>query len=441
MSGDMTPGSDLSRAWSVRRPLLTGLVAMSLLLGGFGAWAVLSELSGAVIANGRIEVDRNRQAIQHPEGGVVADLLIGEGDRVAAGDAILRFAPGQLSRDLAVASSQLFEVRVRRARLEAERDGASAITFPQALVDRAAADEELADLLRGQENLFAARVETLTRETEQLRGRITQIRAQIAGLDAQDTALAEQLALVEADLERQQGLLERGLIQSDPILRLQRDAAQLRGSLGELEARKAEAAERVIETELAIVQLGNARREEAIAQLREIRVTEEELRQRVNDLERRVGDLDLRAPVAGRIIGLRVFGPQSVVRAADPVAFLVPEGRPLVITAQVPAIHIDQVFVGQDVTLRFPAFDMRNMPDLVGQVSQVSADVLTDEVTGLNFYRAEIVLGEGEVARLAPRQLLPGMPVEAYIRTQDRTPLAYLLEPFTAYFNRAFRES
>jgi len=414
---------------------------MSLLLGGFGAWAVLSELSGAVIANGRIEVDRNRQAIQHPEGGVVADLLIGEGDRVAAGDAILRFAPGQLSRDLAVASSQLFEVRVRRARLEAERDGASAITFPQALVDRAAADEELADLLRGQENLFAARVETLTRETEQLRGRITQIRAQIAGLDAQDTALAEQLALVEADLERQQGLLERGLIQSDPILRLQRDAAQLRGSLGELEARKAEAAERVIETELAIVQLGNARREEAIAQLREIRVTEEELRQRVNDLERRVGDLDLRAPVAGRIIGLRVFGPQSVVRAADPVAFLVPEGRPLVITAQVPAIHIDQVFVGQDVTLRFPAFDMRNMPDLVGQVSQVSADVLTDEVTGLNFYRAEIVLGEGEVARLAPRQLLPGMPVEAYIRTQDRTPLAYLLEPFTAYFNRAFRES
>jgi HlyD family secretion protein len=414
---------------------------MSLLLGGIGAWAVLSELSGAVIANGRIEVDRNRQAIQHPEGGVVADLLIGEGDRVAAGDAILRLAPGQLSRDLAVASSQLFEVRVRRARLEAERDGAPAITFPQALVDGAAADEELADLLRGQENLFAARVETLTRETEQLRGRITQIRAQIAGLEAQDTALAEQLALVEADLERQQGLLERGLIQSDPILRLQRDAAQLRGSLGELEARKAEAAERVIETELAILQLDNARREEAIAQLREIRVTEEELRQRVNDLERRVGDLDLRAPVAGRIIGLRVFGPQSVVRAADPVAFLVPEGRPLVITAQVPAIHIDQVFVGQDVTLRFPAFDMRNMPDLVGQVSQVSADVLTDEVTGLNFYRAEIVLGEGEVARLAPRQLLPGMPVEAYIRTEDRTPLAYLLEPFTAYFNRAFRES
>ncbi len=437
----MSARPDPARAWSVRGPLLTGLVAMSILLGGFGGWAVLSELSGAVIATGRIEVDRNRQAIQHPEGGVVAELLIDEGDRVEAGDAILRLAPGQLARDLAVAGAQLFEVRVRRARLEAERDGAAAVSFPADLVARAAEDAELVDLLQGQENLFAARVETLSRETEQLRGRITQIEAQIAAVDAQEAALQEQLALVETDLERQQGLLERGLIQSDPILRLQRDAAQLRGSLGQLEARKAEAAERIIETDLAILQLDTARREEAIAQLREIRVTEEELRQRVTDLDRRMAELDLRAPVAGRILGLRVFGPQSVVRAADPVAYLVPEGRPLIITAQVPAIDVDQVFVGQEVTLRFPAFDMRNMADVIGQVSQVSADIFTDEGTGLNFYRAEIVLDEGEIARLAPRQLLPGMPVEAYIRTENRTPLAYLLEPFTAYFSRAFRES
>jgi HlyD family secretion protein len=437
----MSAPNDPSRAWSVRGPLMTGLIAMMLLLGGFGGWAVMSELSGAVIATGRIEVDRNRQSIQHPEGGVVAELLIDEGDRVEAGEAILRLAPGQLSRDLAVAQSQLFEVRVRRARLEAERDGAEAVVFPAALVSQAETDAEFADLLRGQDNLFGARAETLARETEQLRGRITQIEAQIAALDAQKAAREEQLALVEADLERQLGLLERGLIQSDPILRLQRDAAQLRGSLGELEARRAEAAERIIETELSILQLDTTRREEAIVQLREIRVTEEELRQRVADLDRRMAELDVRAPVAGRIIGLRVFGPQSVVRAADPVAFLVPDGRPLIITAQIPAIDVDQVFVGQDVTLRFPAFDMRNMPDLIGQVSQVSADVFTDEASGLSFYRAEIVLGEGEVARLAPRQLLPGMPVEAYIRTEDRTPLAYLLEPFSAYFNRAFRES
>jgi HlyD family secretion protein len=421
--------------------MVTGLVAMLVLLGGFGGWAVSSQLSGAVVASGRIEVERNRQALQHPDGGVVAELFVDEGDRVEAGETILALAPGQLTRDIAVARAQLFEFRVRRARLEAERDGAASITFPAALTDAAATDPELADLLQGQANLFAVRAETLAQETEQLRGRITQIQAQVSALEAQEAAMGEQLDLVVADLVRQQDLLDRGLIQSDPILRLQRDAAQLRGSLGELEARKAEAAERVIETELSILQLANARREEAIEQLREIRVGEEELRERVTDLDRRLAELELRAPVAGRIIGLQIFGPQSVVRAADPVAYLVPEGRPFVITAQVPAIHIDQIHVDQDATLRFPSFDMRNMPDVIGQVRQVSADAFTDEASGASYYRVEIVLGEGEMARLAPRQLVPGMPVEAFIRTEDRTPLTYLLEPFNAYFSRAFRET
>ncbi len=435
------PRPDPARAWSVCRPMLIGLLAMLVLVGGFGGWAMTSQLAGAVVTSGRIEVDRNRQAIQHPEGGVVADLRIAEGDRVAAGDVLLRLAPGQLARDQAVAAARLFELRVRRARLEAERDGAPAITFPAALTQIAATDAELADLMQGQETLFAARRDTAEREIEQLRGRITQIGAQIAALNAQDAALAEQLALVEADLTRQAALLDRGLIQSDPVLRLQRDAAQLRGSLGELAARKAEAAERVIETELAILQRSTTRREGAIAELREIRVAEEELRQRLADLDRRIADLDLRAPVAGRIIGLQVFGPQSVLRAGDPVAFLVPEGRPLVITTEVPVIHIDQVFVGQAVSLRFPGFDLRNMPDLMGTVTQVSADAFVDERSGTSFYRAEVALDAGEIDRLAPRVLLPGMPVDAFIRTQDRTPLTYLLEPFSIYFARAFRES
>jgi len=433
--------SGAARAWSVRGPLVTGVLAVAILVAGFGGWAVSSQLAGAVVASGRIEVDRNRQAIQHPEGGRVADVLVGEGDRVGAGDVVLRLEPGQIARDLAVANGQLFEVRVRRARLEAERDGAPDIAFADALLAAAAADPDLADLLQGQANLFEARAESLAREATQLRGRVTQIEAQVAALEAQEAALVEQLELVDADLDRQQGLLERGLIEIDPILRLRRDAAQLRGALGEVEARKAEAAERVIETELAILQLDSTRREEAIGELREIRVSEEELRQRVSDLDRRIGELELRAPLAGRIIGLQVFGAQAVVRAADPVAFLVPEGLPLIITARVPAIDVDEVFAGQAVALRFPAFDMRNIPDLIGTVTQVSADVFTDDVTGASFYRAEIVLEEGEIARLGTRELLPGMPVDAFIRTSDRTPLAYLLEPISAYFARAFRES
>jgi len=216
---------------------------------------------------------------------------------------------------------------------------------------------------------------------------------------------------------------------------------QLRGSLGEVTARRAEAAERVIETELSILQVTTERREQAIVELREIRVSEQELAERAANLSRRIDRLELRAPVAGRLLGLTIFGPGAVLRPADPFAFLVPEGRPLVISARVPAIDIDQVFAGQTVSLRFPAFDQRTMPEVTGEVSQVSADAFTDEVSGGSFYRTEIVMAEDQAALLGDRVLVPGMPVEAYIRTQDRTPLTYLLEPFTTYFSRAFRES
>jgi HlyD family secretion protein len=430
-----------SQAWSVRGPMWVGVVAMLVLFGGFGLWSVTSTLAGAVVASGRIEVDRNRQVLQHPDGGVVTELLVDEGDRVEQGAVIMRLDDSDLRTDLTVARAQLFELRVRRARLEAERDGLATLTFPADLQQAATETPDLADLMAGQANLFAARSAVFDREVAQLRGRATQIAAQADALTAQQAAAIEQLALVEEDLARRTDLQERGLTETGPILELRRAAARIRGTIGELEARQAEISERIIETELAITQLEGARVEQAIADLREIRVREEELRERAANLSHRIADLDLRAPVSGMILGLQVFGPQSVVRSADPVAFIVPEDRPLIITSQVPAIHIDQVFVGQSVTLRFPAFDMRTIPDLMGRVSQVSADALFDERTGVSYYRAEVVLNEGEIARLGDRVLVPGMPVEAYIRTEDRTPLTYLLEPFAAYFNRAFRES
>lgn len=439
----MTPASqkDPAGSWSVRRPLLIGFVTLAVLVGGFGGWAVLSTLSGAVVARGQIEVDRNRQAIQHPEGGVVADVAVDEGDRVSAGDVILRLDPAQLVAERRVAEAQLFELRARRARLEAERDNARAPEFPPALTAQAQGDADLVDFLDGQRRLFDARRTVLDRESAQLANRITQIGAQVAALDAQEAAIREQLDLVEQDLARQTDLLERGLIQSDPILRLQRDAAQMRGTLGEIAARRAEAAERVAETELAITQLTTARIERAIQELREIRVREEEFRTRAAELDRRIAALDIRAPVGGTIHGLRVFGPQSVVASGDPVAFIVPDDRPLIISSRVPAIHIDEVFVGQSVVLRFPAFDIRTIPDLSGEVTQVSGDVFQDDTSGAAFYRAEVMIGAGELDRLEGRTLLPGMPVEAYIRTADRRPLDYLIAPLAAYFNRAFRES
>lgn len=428
-------------SWSVGGPMRLGILALIVLVGGFGTWSVMTTLAGAVVASGQIEVDRNRQAIQHPEGGVVAELLVDEGDRVDEGQVLVRLDAADLSTDLTVAQAQLAEMSARRARLEAERDGASALVFPEALTALGQTNPEVADLLSGQQNLFAARADTLAREREQLRGRITQIGTQVDGLRAQEAALNEQVALVEEELVRREDLLERGSGTVEPVVRLRQELVQLRGSLGQATASRAEAAERVIETELSILQIDTQRREQAIADLREIRVAEQELMERAADLARRIGRLELRAPVAGTIHGLTIFGARSVLRPADPFAYLVPEGRPLVISARIPAIDVDQVFVGQSVSLRFPAFDQRTMPEVTGEVAQVSADAFTDEVSGASFYRTEIVMTEDQAQLLGERVLIPGMPVEAFIRTEDRTPLTYLLEPFTAYFSRALRES
>ena len=427
-------------AWSVRWPMILGVLTLLVLVGGFGAWAALSNIAGAVVASGQIEVDQNRQAIQHPEGGVVAALLVDEGQLVAEGDVILRLDGSEIRSNLAVVNTQYDEWRARRARLVAERDGLSEITFPADVVAAAAENAELDEVLTGQRNLFAARAETLGQEVDQMRRRAEQIAAQLDGIAAQRAALVEQRDLTAGELVNVQDLVDRGLSEASRGLTLQRESARMMGSIGELDASAAEARGRITEIDLSILQLQTTRREEAIAELREVRVQEAELAERQRALSRQLDRMEMRAPVGGIVYGLSVFGPRSVVQAAEPVLYLVPQDRPLVISARVSNTNIDEVYVGQDAILRFPVFDARTTPELAGRVAQVSADAFVDETTGASFYEAEIVLNEGEIDRLE-ETLLPGMPVEAYIRTADRTPLAYLLRPLSDYFNRAFRES
>ena len=430
-----------SDSWSVAGPMRLGLFALGVLVLGFGGWSVSTTLSGAVVASGQIVVDRNRQAIQHPDGGRVAELLVDEGDRVETGAVLLRLDAVALETELAVVRTNLAEVQARRARLEAERDNATEVTFTDALLAQSDDDAELVDVLSGQRNLFSVRAETLAREIAQQRGRITQIDAQVQALDAQQQALSRQITLVEEELARRQDLLARGAGTREPVVRLQQELVQLQGSAGEVAAGRAEAAERIIESELAILQLQTEHREQAITELREIRVTEQELMERARNLSTQIERLELRAPVAGRIHGLTIFGPGAVLRPADPFAYLVPEGRPLIISAQIPAIDVDQVYAGQDVSLVFSAFGRNDLPEITGHVLQVSADAFEDETNGSRFYRADITLPEEQAALLGARELVPGMPVEAFIQTEERTPLTYLIEPFAAYFQRAFRES
>ena len=427
--------------WSARTPVILGLFGLVALLGGFAAWATMTQIAGAIIAPGRIEVDQNRQVVQHPTGGVVARIAVKEGDAVQAGDVLIRLDDTQMQSGLAIAEGQLFEIMARRARLMAERDGGETIVFDDDLLAEAEARADVRELVEGQRNLFFARRESIKRQTEQLAKRADQTRNQIVGIGAQDASLMRQLDLIQQELLAQQSLLERGLTQSSVVSALQRQAAALDGQLGELAASEAQAEQRITEVEIEILRLTSMRREEAITQLRDLRASELELRERRLALLSDIELMDIRAPVSGIVYNMRVQAIRSVIRAADPVLFLIPQDRPLVIAARVDPIHIDQITIGQQVNLRFSSLDQRTTPELVGQVAIVSADAFEDEGAGGSYYRAEIVLEPGELAKLPDGQvLIPGMPVEAFIRTADRSPLAYLVKPMADYFNRAFRE-
>lgn len=423
-----------------RGALLLGGITLLALLGGFGLWSVSTDISGAIVASGQIEVAQNRQVVQHPDGGVVAEILVAEGDTVASGDILLRLDGTQILSELAIVEGQLLEVQARRARLEAERDGLDQMGMPQTLIARAASHPEAAEQIDGQRKLFVARAETLARTLDQLERRKAQTYAQISGIDAQSQALATQQRLIAEELADQIALLEKGLTQAARVLNLQREEARLAGQVGELAAARAQAEGRITEIELQMLGLGAQRREDASTQLRDIGSSELQLVQRRRALAEQVARLDIRAPASGTILGLQVTTPRAVLRPAEPVAYVIPQDRPLIITVRVPTIHINEVSVGQTVKLMFPAFSARTTPELDGQVALVSADALTDPATNAPYYRAEISLAPSEAERLN-QTLLPGMPVEAFIQTQSRTPLAYLLKPFTDYFTHAFRES
>ena len=428
--------------WTARAPVLAGLFGLVVLLGGFAAWATMTQISGAIIAPGRVEVDQNRQVVQHPTGGVVSAIHIEEGDVVSAGDVLIELDDAEMASRLTIVEGQLYELMARRARLEAERDDVRKVSFDPELMDAAARRADIDELMRGQENLFFARLSSIEKQAEQLRQRRVQIENQIDGIVAQEASLAEQLDLIEEQLTDMQSLLDRGLAQASTVLALRREAASLSGRLGELVASRAQARERIAETETQVLQLNSERREEAIAQLRDMRSRELEFVEQRAALLTEIERQQIKAPASGVVYALQVRTLRSVIRGADPVLFIIPQDRPLVISSRVDPIHIDEISTGQAVNLRFSALDQRRTPELKGRVTLVSADAFEDEALGASYYRAEVILEPGELERLdADQTLIPGMPVEAYIRTADRTPLAYLIKPMMDYLNRAFRES
>lgn len=427
--------------WSARIPLSVGMLALLALVGGVGGWSVGTTLSGAVIAPGTVQVESNRQVIQHPDGGVVDEILVRNGDRVQAGDVLLRLDGSRLRSELTIIEGQLRGLAARRARLGAERSGAEKIAFPEELAAQTGDDPQVHSLIEGERALFAARLETLQQRSGLLDKQNEQLASRIEGIEAQLAALARQKTLVAKELENKQTLLDGGLSSSSAVLDLERELAGIEGESGSLKAEIAGLNGEITANEIERLQLWTTRREEATTAERELQFSEIELEERRIDLRDRLSRMDLRAPVGGVVYESKIFAEQAVIQPADPVMYIVPQDQPLIVSARVDTGDIAEVHIGQDVSLRFSAFDQSGRDPAPGKVIRVSADAIVDEATQRNYYAVDIRPAPRAFDELrAGEELVPGMPVEAFIRTRDRTAFAYLAEPFTAFFDKTFRE-
>lgn len=429
-----------SQNWSARRFLWSGLLTLAVLIFGLGAWSIFTSIAGAIVASGVIEVASTRQIVQHDEGGVVAEILVADGDTVEAGEVLLKLDGTLLRSELAIVEGQLFELLARLDRLRAERDEAGNITFSDELRALALVNRAVRKVMDGQADLFTARLTSVREETARLTERKAQLIEQITGIEAQMVAISRQHSIVSAELTGQESLLGNGLTQLSQVSALQREEASLSGRLGELTATLAQVRGQIAEVEIEILRLTSNRREEAITTLLELQYNAVELRERRLSLSERINRLEIKAPRAGVIYGLQIKTLRAVITPAEPILYVVPADSYLVIRTRVNAIDIDQLALNQQATLRFSAFDTRTTPELDGYVTNISADIFTDETTGASFYTAELLPMEGEVEKLSDNQILPGMPVEVLIKTGDRSPMDYLLKPLAGYFYRAFRE-
>ncbi len=427
--------------WRGGAPIVVGFASVFALVLVLGGWGSLVHIAGAVVAQGSVQVDINQQVVQHPDGGVVAEILARDGDTVGAGDIVVRLDGRREQSDLTILENQILELYSRQARVEAEQaetepDFGNLLSFA-AETGRAV---EAAELERGQRRLYQARSETFAREIEQLGEQTFQIGNQIDGLASQRLGLERQQELIALEVAAALDLLSRGLMPEPRVLALQREAARLEGEIGRLIAVEAQLRGQIASIEIEVLRLASSRREEAIGLARDILHQLAELLERRSALLATLERLEIRSPVGGVVHGSTLFTNRAVLQPSAPVMFIVPENAQLNVRVRIDATQVDRVATGQIVTLRFSSFDARNTPEILGEVARVSPDVFTDEVTGLSYYLAEVVLPEEQRTRLGDNELLPGMPVEALIQTDFRTPISYLVKPFSDYFTRALRE-
>ena len=435
--GQAGPTTDASE--SIRRHILVGSILVGVLVIGLGGWATTAQISGALIAQGSIVVDTNVKKVQHPTGGVVGELFVRDGDHVKAGDVLLRLDETVTRANLAIVNKGLIELYARKARLAAERDGADAMAVPPELTNRQN-EPDVKEALASERKLFDLRHQDRLGQKQQLQERITQLQQQISGLASQQAAKDKGIALTEQELGGVRDLWQKNLVQLNRLTSLQRDEARLEGERCQIIAQAAEAKGKIAEIQLQIIQVDQDLSSDVAKELREIDGKIGEYVERKVTAEDQLKRTDIRAPQDGIVFQSTANTVGGVVAAGDPIMLIVPESDNLTVEVKVDPKDIDQVQLGQTVVLRFTSFNVRTTPEINGTVSRIAADTTTDQRTGQSYYLVRIAMPAQELKRLGDVKLTPGMPVEAFIETGERTMMSYLIKPLHDQLMRAFRE-
>lgn len=425
---------------STRNLLIAGHVSIAVMICLFGGWAYTARINGAVIAPATLVVESYSKRVQHNEGGIVKNILVKDGDRVTAGQDLLLLDTTETKAELDIIQGMLDELLIKKARLEAQRDGSADVVMPESLVPRAS-DPGLASILAGQQKLLASSAESDKAKVDQLHQQVQQLTEQIGGINAQITSQSTQSKLIDEELSGLRQLQAQGLVPNSRVLSTEREAARLKGVKAELVSNRASSQSHIGEVKLRILQIDEDRRTQSLGELRDTEAKIAELQEKRIASSARLSRTSIKAPITGTIYQLAVHTEGGVIARGDTLMLIVPEGDDLVLEAKVSPNDIDQVVAGQPAQVRFPGFNARLTPEVGAEVTQVAADVTRIDANSPPFYSVRLTIPARELERLGNQKLKPGMSAEAFIQTEARSPLTYLVKPLWDQVAHVWRET
>ncbi|MBK1719773.1 HlyD family type I secretion periplasmic adaptor subunit [Thiocystis violacea] len=418
---------------------IAGLLILIVALGGFVLWSLLAPIDGAAVAPGVVAVESARKTVKHLDGGIVSEILAREGDRVAEGDVLVRLDDTEASAQLEIARGQFLSLRAQEARLLAERDDLEDIGFPDELLAEGN-DPRIREAITGEQRVFQARKKALSGEQQVLQQRSEQLQEQIRGLEALADSKTKRIDLYQEELDGLHKLFDKGLGDKSRLREWERLSAELEGERGQHQSDIASARVQIGEAEIQAAQLKRRFTSEVVTELRDVETKLADLRERMRALGKTLERTEIKSPAAGAVVGTSVHTIGGVIRPGDPILDIVPEGESLIIEARVQPIDIDRVAPGLEADLHMSAFNARTTPVIPGQVLTISADRLVDQATNQPYYLARIQVTPEGMSKLKGRVLQAGMPVDAMIKTGERTFFDYLIRPLTDRVSSAFRE-